>query len=71
MAHKTLKQIQADATRAAVRQALAQAQGNRTQAAEILGVSRSQFYRYMVDLGLAKKGSSATRAKSGRFKPAR
>jgi len=59
MANKTLHQIQADATRRAIAKALDKYDGNRTLAAESLGISRSQFYRYMVELGLIKKASSA------------
>jgi DNA-binding NtrC family response regulator len=59
MVSKTLKQIQADASRQAIREAMEAADGNRTLAAELLGVSRSQLYRYLVELGLLKKTSSA------------
>jgi DNA-binding NtrC family response regulator len=59
MALQTLKQIQADATRTAIRQALQAADGNRTLAAELLGISRAKLYRHLDELGLLQKTSSA------------
>ena len=58
MTHKTLKQAQADATRQAIVEALDLFEGNRTLAAESLGISRRQLHRHLVDLGLLRKTSS-------------
>ena len=70
MANKTLKQVQSDATRKAIAAAIKEHRGNRTLAAEALGVSRSQLYRYMVELGMISKGKSgsAGRIPDGRFR---
>lgn len=69
MSTTNLKKAQAEATREAVMAALAKTDGNRTQAAELLGISRTQLYRYMRGLRLLR-GSSASRGSDGRFGPA-
>jgi two-component system response regulator AtoC len=48
----TLDGTRRDAERAALRNALERAGGNRTQAARILGVSRRTFYNKLAELGL-------------------
>lgn len=45
--------------REGVLDALRQAQGNRTRAAKILGVSRATFYRRMAELGISSTSSSS------------
>jgi DNA-binding NtrC family response regulator len=52
MQQPTLKDIETAARRAGIRAALDKYDGNRTLAAEALGVSRSQLYRYLAELGL-------------------
>jgi DNA-binding NtrC family response regulator len=48
----TLDAHRVEAERAAIRDALGRAQGNRTQAARLLGVSRRTLYNKLTDLGL-------------------
>jgi two-component system response regulator AtoC len=45
-----------DAERTAVREALTRAQGNRTQAARLLGVSRRTLYNKLSELGITETG---------------
>jgi len=49
----TLDTRRTDAEKSAVRDALAKAKGNRTQAARLLGVSRRTLYNKLDELGLA------------------
>lgn len=53
-----LKHVRAEATRKAIAQALRSAKGNRTQAAKLLGLSRSQLHRYLADLGIRTSDSA-------------
>jgi transcriptional regulator with PAS, ATPase and Fis domain len=49
---RSLDEIVADAERRAIRAALAAARGNRSQAADLLGIARSRLYRRIETLGI-------------------
>jgi DNA-binding NtrC family response regulator len=48
-----LEEFLADIERELIERALAQAKGNKTQAAQLLGLTRPRLYRRLVQLGLA------------------
>lgn len=60
---QTIKEAEGGARREAIEDALRQTEGNRTLAAEQLGVSRSQLHRYMRDLGMIEKPKPKAKAK--------
>ena len=54
----TLRQVRCDAEKQAIQKALARADGNLTQVAELLGITRPTLYDLMDKLGIDKPGDS-------------
>jgi len=54
-----LDELLAQIERAAIERALSQANGNKTEAADMLGMSRPRFYRRLVQLGLVTESKDA------------
>ncbi len=55
---RTLEQIQQDAERSAIAEAIIAAGGNKAQAARSLGISRASLYEKIAALGIASPGNS-------------
>lgn len=66
---RNLEDIVNDAITLACKQALAKAGGNKTEAAEMLGISRGAFYRYLKRVGIEYADRTQDRAQSRHGKP--
>ena len=62
-----LVQFLADIEKEVISRALTQARGNKTEAAELLGMTRPRLYRRLVQLGLVEAAASDAEAESPEF----
>jgi DNA-binding NtrC family response regulator len=66
---RNLEDIVNDAITLACKQALTRTGGNKTEAAEMLGISRGAFYRYLKRVGIGSADRTQDRAQSRHGKP--